>query len=189
MIDELEQQGGQGLDFPKYLGVVKRRHIHFMIPLFIGWVAVWSASWVLPPRYESTTLILVEQPSMPKDYVTPNVSDDLQQRMQSITQQILSRTNLLQILEHSDLYVTGRQRLSPDDKVAAMRKNIDIDLVRDGRNQITAFRVSYTARDPRVAQQVTGELTNLFINQNLQVRQAAIRRHHSIPGVTTGSSP
>ena len=61
--------------------------------------------------------------------------------------------------------------LSPDDKVAGMRKDIDIELVRDARNQITAFNVSYTSRDPRLAQQVTGELTNLFINQNLEVRQ------------------
>ena len=38
-------------------------------------------------------------------------------------------------------------------------------------NQITAFNVSYTSRDPRLAQQVTSELTNLFINENLEVRQ------------------
>ncbi len=170
MVDELEEQGGQGLDIPKYLGVVKRRHIHFLVPLFIGWIAVWTASWVLPPRYQSSTLILVEQPTMPKDYVTPNINDDLQQRMQSITQQILSRTNLLHIVDHSKLYSAEPKQLSPDDKIAGMRKNINIELVRDG-NQITAFNVSYTAGDPRVAQQVTGELTNLFINQNLQVRQ------------------
>ena len=52
-----------------------------------------------------------------------------------------------------------------------MRKDIDIELVRDARNQITAFNVSYSSRDPHVAQQVTSELTNLFINENLEVRQ------------------
>ena len=75
-----------------------------MIPLFFGWVVVWASSWVLPPRYQSSTLILVEQPTMPKDYVTPNINDDLQQRMQSITQQILSRTNLLHIIDQFHLY-------------------------------------------------------------------------------------
>ena len=39
----------------------------FLIPLFVGWLAVWGASWILPPRYKSSTLILVEQPTMPKD--------------------------------------------------------------------------------------------------------------------------
>ena len=52
-----------------------------------------------------------------------------------------------------------------------MRKDIDIELVRDASNQITAFNVSYSSRDPHVAQQVTSELTNLFINENLEVRQ------------------
>jgi polysaccharide chain length determinant protein (PEP-CTERM system associated) len=52
-----------------------------------------------------------------------------------------------------------------------MRKDIDIELVKDARNQITAFNVSYSSRDPHLAQQVTSELTNLFINENLEVRQ------------------
>ena len=104
MVDDLEEQGGEGLDVQHYLGVVRRRHLYFLIPLFIGWAAVWAASWVLPPKYQSSTLILVEQPTMPKDYVTPNVNDDLQERMQSITQQILSRTNLLHIIDQFHLY-------------------------------------------------------------------------------------
>ena len=110
MVDDLEEQGGQGINIQHYLGVVRRRHFHFLIPLFIGWAAVWAASWVLPPRYQSSTLILVEQPTMPKDYVTPNVNDDLQQRMQSITQQILSRTNLLHIIDQFNLYTMSMPR-------------------------------------------------------------------------------
>ena len=107
MVDELEEQNAEGIDVQQYLGVLKRRHIHFLIPLFIGWTIVWAASWVLPPRYQSTTLILVEQPTMPKNYVTPNINDDLQERMQSITQQILSRTNLLHIIDQFHLYTRG----------------------------------------------------------------------------------
>ena len=169
MVDNLEEQNSEGFDLKKYLGIVRRRHLHFLIPLFIGWVVVWGASWVLPPRYRSGTLILVEQPSMPKDYVTPNVNDDLQERMQSITQQILSRTRLLHIIEQLNLYALPHSE--PDDKVERMRQDINIELVRDSRNQISAFNVYYTSRDPHLAQQVTGELTKLFINENLEVRQ------------------
>jgi len=171
MVDELEEQSGEGLNIQRYIGIAKRRHLHFLIPFFLAWVCVWVASWILPPRYESSTLILVEQPSMPKNYVTPNINDDLQARMQSITQQILSRTNLLHIIDQFHLYSRKRNEPTPDDKVASMRKDIDIELVKDTQNQITAFNVFYTSRDPRLAQQVTGELTNLFINENLQVRQ------------------
>lgn len=161
-----------GIDIRRYLKIVRRRHIQFLVPLFLGWLLVWGSSWVLPVRYKSTTLILVEQPSMPKNYVEPNVSDDLQTRLQSITQQILSRTRLLLIIDKSHLYEQSRHQLTPDEKVEKMRKDIDIVLVHDAHgDQITAFKINYSARDPRVAQQVAGELTNLFINENLKVRQ------------------
>ncbi|MGA2376959.1 MAG: hypothetical protein ABSF72_15680 [Candidatus Sulfotelmatobacter sp.] len=171
MVDDLEEKSSEGFDLQRYLGIVRRRHMQFLIPLFLGWAVVWGASWVLPSRYTSSTLILVEQPTMPKDYVTPNVNDDLQERMQSITQQILSRTRLLHIIDQFNLYAAPRSQPSPDQKVDRMRKDIDIELVRDARNQITAFNVSYSSHDPRMAQQVTSELTNLFISENLEVRQ------------------
>ena len=171
MVDDLEEKSSAGLDLQHYLGVVRRRHIHFLIPLFLGWALVWAASWVLPPRYQSSTLVLVEQPTMPKDYVTPNVNDDLQERLQSITQQILSRTRLLHIIDQFDLYDSQHAKRSPDEKVDRMRKDIDIQLVRDEHNRITAFNVLYSSRRPEIAQQVTGELSDLFINENLEVRQ------------------
>ncbi len=171
MVDDLNEENSEGFDLQRYLGVARRRHMQFLIPLFLGWALVWGASWVLPPRYRSTTLILVEQPTMPKDYVTPNINDDLQDRMQSITQQILSRTRLSHIIDELNLYTNPHSQASPDQKVDRMRKDIDIELVRDARNQITAFNVSYSSHDSYLAQQVTSELTNLFINENLEVRQ------------------
>src|SRR6201993_947459 len=171
MAVDLDEKSSEGFDVQHYLGVVRRRHLHFLIPLFIGWAVVWGVSWVLQPTYRSSTLILVEQPTMPKNYVTPNVNEDLQDRMQSITQQILSRTRLLHIIDQLNLYAGEHSRPSPDQEVDQMRKDIDIELVRDARNQITAFNVSYSARDPHLAQRVTSELTNLFINENLETRQ------------------
>jgi len=171
MVDNLNEKESEGFDLQRYLGIVRRRHLQFLIPLLLGWALVWGASWILPPRYQSTTLILVEQPTMPRDYVTPNVNDDLQERMQSITQQILSRTRLLHIVDQLNLYAGPHAQASPDQEVDQMRKDIDIELVRDARNQITAFNVSYSARDPHLAQRVTSELTNLFINENLETRQ------------------
>jgi polysaccharide biosynthesis transport protein len=100
------------------------------------------------------------------------VAGDLQQRLQSITQQILSRTRLLHIIETQDLYQKQRKRLTPDEVVAIMRKDIEIELVRDRHDELSAFNIYYSARDPRVAQQVTSELSNLFINENLEARQA-----------------
>src|SRR5579862_6181612 len=130
MVDDLEEKS-EGFDLQRYLGVVRRRHLYFLVPLFLAWAIVWGVSWVLPPRYQSSTLILVEQATMPKDYVTPNINDDTQERLQSITQQILSRTRLLKIIDQFNLYSSQHGAPSPDDKLARMRKDIDIELVHD----------------------------------------------------------
>jgi len=168
-----EEQETAGFEFARYLDVIRRRHIYFLIPLFFGWVIVWGISWVLPAQYKSSTLILVEEPTMPEKYVAPNVNENLQDRLQSITQQILSRTRLLTIIDRLQLYNGRGMPASPDDKVDRMRKDISVDLVRDSRNnEITAFKINYSARNPRVAQEVTNELSRLFINENLKVRQA-----------------
>jgi polysaccharide biosynthesis transport protein len=171
MVDELEEKPGEGINLQQYVDVIRRRHMYFLIPFFLGWLVVWSASWVLPSRYKSGTLILVEQPSMPKDYVTPNVADDLQVRLQSITQQILSRTRLLHIIEELNLYADKHGQLNQDELVDRMRKDIEIELVRDAHNQITSFNIYYSARDPHIAQQVTSQLSSLFISENLERRQ------------------
>src|SRR5882757_7012594 len=172
MSEDFEEQVSQPFDSKRVLDIVRRRHIQFLIPLFLGWLVVWGSSWFLQPRYKSGTLILVEEPTMPKNYVVPNVNDDLQGRLQSISQQILSRTRLLIIIDSLNLYNGKRQqKLSPDDKVERMRKDIDIELVRDKSDAISAFRIDFYASNPYVAQQVTSKLTSLFIDENLKVRQ------------------
>lgn len=168
----LEEQPAQQIDLGRYVDVVRRRHMFFLIPLLFGWLLVWGASWVLPARYKSTTTILVEQPTMPKNYVLPNINDDLQSRLQSIQQQILSPTRLLMIIDKLHLYEDPRHPLTPDAKVGRMSKDIDIETVHDpGSDNITGFSVSYSAPTPRVAQLVAGEITNLFINENLRERE------------------
>jgi polysaccharide chain length determinant protein (PEP-CTERM system associated) len=171
--ETIEENATQPLDMGRYLAVVRRHHMIFLILLLLGWAAVWGSSWFLPARYKSSTLILVEEPAMPKNYVEPNVSDNLQDRLQTITQQILSRTRLLLIIDKLHLYQGKRQPSTPDGRVDKMRKDIgEIELVKDPQTQaITAFRISFSAPDPHTAQQVTSELKDLFIDENLKVQQ------------------
>ena len=171
MIEHPEDQNESSFEIGRYLGVIRRRHMLFLIVLAVVWAAVWGSSWFLHARYKSSTLILVEEPTMPKNYVEPNVNENLQDRLQSISQQILSRTRLLRIIENLQLYDQAKAKLSPDDRVERMRKDIDVELVHNQNGGITAFRVTYTATDPIAAQRVTNELTKLFISENLSVRQ------------------
>ena len=174
MVEDFEDKPAESLYLDQYWSLARRRYWYFLGPLLAGWLVVWGASWFLPSVYKSETLILVEQPSMPKDYVVPNVADDLQERVQSITQQILSRTRLLHIIDELNLYANERGQTPPDSLIERMRKDIHVALVHDENNrQVTAFTVSYLSRDPHIAQRVTSELSNLFISENLEVRQRA----------------
>jgi polysaccharide chain length determinant protein (PEP-CTERM system associated) len=167
-----EEQESTQPDFERYLDVVMRRHVPFLMAVLVGWALVWGVSWILPTIYKSSTLILVQQPTMPENYVAPNVNENLQDRLQSITQQILSRTRLLLIIDKLNLYAGPKPIKNPDDKVDAMRRDISIDLVHDNRNnEISAFRVNFSSHDPALAQKVTTELTKLFIDENLKVRR------------------
>jgi succinoglycan biosynthesis transport protein ExoP len=171
MEEEFEQKPSEGIEFERYFALMRRQCWHFLLPLFFGWLAVWAASWVMPSVYRSGTLILVEQPTVPQQYVVSNVNGSIESRLDTITQQILSRTRLLRIIEKFGLYAKS-QNANPDELVERMRKDIEIELVRSpGREQLTSFNIYYSSGNPRVAQKVTGELTSFFISENLEVRQ------------------
>ena len=131
MPENIENPETEHFDVNRLVDIVRRRHLQFLFPLLIGWLVVWGASWILPQKYKSSTLILVEQPSMPENYVAPNISDDLQTRLQSITTQILSRTRLLTIIDRLHLYGGMENAATADERVNRMRKDVDIELVRD----------------------------------------------------------
>jgi len=159
---------------PSGNGWLKRLFEHrrsALLCLFFGWLIVVGVSWVLPTKYQSETLILVEQQKVPEHYVEPNIAVDLQQRLQSMSEQILSRTRLMGIIDKFHLYGLDPSHPIVQGTVERMRKDISIDLVRANSDQITAFKVSYSADSPVVAQQVTAELTSLFIEENLHNRQ------------------
>jgi succinoglycan biosynthesis transport protein ExoP len=156
-----------------YWAIVCRRRWWLLLGVFGAWTAVSLLGWFLPADYRSETVILVEQQKVPEQYVIPNVSVDLQERLHSMTQQILSRTRLRRIIDSFHLYASERNRLSPDELVDQLRQDVKIDLVKapGSRDELTAFKIYYISRDPNLAQQVTSQLTSLFIEENLRARQ------------------
>lgn len=161
------------LNLQDCLTIARRRRWWLILPLFIGWALVMSAAWFITPRYRSETVIIVEQQKVPEQYVVPNVANDLQQRLQSMTEQILSRTRLLGIINNFHLYSKDHKSTDEDSLVKRMRDDIKIDLVQaPGRPwELSAFKISYSAPTAVLAQQVTNELSSLFIAENLRSRQ------------------
>lgn len=185
-----------------YLVILRRGKWVLVVPCLLVGLAVFWGSFLLPDQYRSETLILVERQQIPKEYVRPTITTDLQDRLQTMTQEILSRTRIQRIMEKFGLYKnyserqllprlvalakTGfaklgveepgflqRYRVQPsiEELVGLMRENIDVQLVRRRGPEVTAFRVSYIGETPQIAQQVTTELTSLFIEENLKVRE------------------
>jgi polysaccharide biosynthesis transport protein len=171
--DELEGLPSRGLD--EYWQIALRRRWFILLPLFTCWVVACAGSWLLPSTFQSEALILVEQQKVPEQYVVPNVTVSLQDRLQSMTQQILSRTRLESTINRFHLY-EGREGMpfsQAADAVERMRKDIKIDLVEsaDRPGQLTAFKIRYSAATPQLAQQVNSELTSLFIEENLKSQE------------------
>jgi succinoglycan biosynthesis transport protein ExoP len=169
MADEFIDEQPQ-LDIRKYWDVLVRRRWYFLLPFFVGWLAVWGMSWFMPSVYRSGTLILVEQPTMSRDLIPSTAASDLQDRLDSIQQQIRSRTRLLRVIDHLNLYPRQRAgHVSEDVLVDQMNKDLDIELVRaPGKDELTSFNIYFSADNPYTAQQVTTELTNILISENLE---------------------
>lgn len=163
-------QESPSLGFADWWLRIWRHRLLFLICAFLGWAAGTTVGSLLPARYRSETVILIEQQRVPEHYVEPNIAIDLQVRLQTMSEQILSRTRLLGIIEKFGLYTKARRRLDSDGVVEMMRKDIGIDLVKGDGRGVSAFKVSYSANSPFVAQQVTAELTSLFIGEDLRNR-------------------
>jgi succinoglycan biosynthesis transport protein ExoP len=160
----------------EYWAIVVRRRWIIFASLFLCWAVAWSVGWLIPPTYRSEALILVEQQKVPEQYVVPNVTVNLQDRLQSMTQQILSRTRLQATINQFNLYSDKRGLSSivpTGDAVEQMRKDIKIELVDSAARpgQLTAFKIDYSAGSPELAQRINKELTSLFIEENLKSQQ------------------
>jgi polysaccharide biosynthesis transport protein len=127
---------------------------------------------LIPQKYKSESMVLVVKQEVPERYVTPTSSTAIGEELQAMTEEVLSRTRLMGIIEDLHLFTKERHTLAPEQIVEKMRKTIDITpLTTPDRKDFSAFKITFSAADPQVAQDVTGRLTALFIEENLRTRQ------------------
>lgn len=156
----------------QYVQVVRHRKWWLISGLLVGWAAVTLISWVIPPKYRSEATILVDRQQVSERLVAPNVEISVQQKLDAISQQVLSRSKLKAIIETYNLYPGQRKKgMTSDDVVDLMRKDIGLELVTTDKRKadaLTGFKVSYVAPSAELAQRVTSELAGAFIKENLQ---------------------
>jgi polysaccharide chain length determinant protein (PEP-CTERM system associated) len=166
--------GHRPLTMQDYTTILKRRWWIIAIPAIIFPIVGYGISLMVQPQYLSQTLVLVEQQKVPDSYVKPVITEDLSGRLATMREQILSRSRLQPIIERFNLFAGGK--MSMDDRIDLTRKNIDIkpiqsDIARTGG--LPGFFISFKAGDARTAQLVCGEITSLFVSENLNDRAAS----------------
>ncbi len=178
------EEHGEGLDISEYLAILRRRRWYLILPVVLIVPIVVYVALTLPPTYRSSATILIEQQQIPQDLVRTTVTGFADQRVQVISQRIITTANLSRIIEQYNLYPEEREQRPLSAVAGSMRDNIRLRMVsgdvvdpRSGRPQQAniAFTLSFDHGSPQVARQVTEELVSLFLEENLRTRREAAR--------------
>ena len=147
--------------------LLRRKWLIVLPAILVGGVSA-AVIYKLPNLYRSETLILVVPQRVPETYVRSTVTARIEDRLQAISQQIMSRTRLEQVITDFNLYAKERaDKELMEDIIERMRnRDIGIQIIRGD-----SFRVSYIAGDPRTAMRVTERLGSLFIDESLRDRE------------------
>lgn len=171
-------------DIHYYMELFKKRKKLIIIPALIIIITSTTIALSLRPVFESTCTILIEEQQIPPDFVRSTVTGFADQRIQSLTQQILSRSKLIDIIDQLNLYPEMTARYTKDEIAKKMRKSIRIDMISamfgdrsrrspSGQGDISiAFTISYQGHDPGTLQKVTGTLASLYLEQNIKQRES-----------------
>lgn len=149
---------------------ILRRRFWIILACTLGLFGVGAGlSYLIPPRFVSQTLVLIERPQVPEDYVKPVVTEDFEQRLSSMKEQILSRSRIQPIIERYDLF--GKGGYDMDDRVAMTQKVVGIRPIPAGRSGMPGFYITFSDSNPHVAQDVCGMITSLFVADNSRERE------------------
>jgi polysaccharide chain length determinant protein (PEP-CTERM system associated) len=163
--------GHRELTMQDYVGILKRRFWLILTSAILLLGVGIGLSHILPPQYVSQTLVLIEQQKVPENYVKPVVTEDLGARLASMKEQILSRSRIQPIVERFNLFAGGNK--SMEERIELTQKGIGIMPIPSGQlsHGMPGFFITFKAQDARTAQQVCGEITSLFVSENLSARE------------------
>lgn len=155
----------------EYLDLVRRRFM-WIILLALGissCIAVVATR--LPNIYRAETTILVNPQKVNESYVSTSVTGSIADRLSTIRQEVLSPTQLGQLIQELNLYPNSQNRVSAQGLIARMQNSISVEVVDSGGQRLSTFRVAFTDLDPRQAAKAANRIASLFIERNLKARQ------------------
>jgi polysaccharide chain length determinant protein (PEP-CTERM system associated) len=171
--------GGEGFETSQKLNpeqilrLIIRKRWFLLIPFCLSLLAGIVYSIKVPRIYTAETLILVEPQRVPDDYIRSVVAGDVESRVSTIQQQILSRTNLSRIIEDFKLFNRPEySKLYLEEKISSLRRRIRVKVTRSKRrSDADSFSISFKDENPEIAMKVTNAIATSFIDENLKVRE------------------
>ena len=176
-MDYEEEESGKSLQ--DYLDIWQRRKwpmLGIMAAVFLLAVAI---ALILPPVYRSTATILIEDQDIPRELVQSTVTSYAAQRIEVINREVMTRSNLLKLIDRHNLFADQRGRVPVETIIGKMRKAISLEMLsaevidpRSGRptEATIAFTISFDAGNPEVAQRVASDLVSLYLSENIKRR-------------------
>ncbi len=161
-----------------YLAILRRRKWPMLLIAALVSAAGVVVAMTLPSIYRSTGMVLVEAQDIPRELVRSSTGSYAARRIDAISRNVMTRANLLKVIEKYDLYADSREKQPIEAIVGQMRKKIELKTISgDGTKasgkkatDAVAFELSFEHTDPALAQQVTDELISMFISENVQQR-------------------
>ena len=171
------------LELQEIKGLIRRRKKVFILSFLIIFMTGVMVALILSPIYTSVAMIRIEDQEIPEKYVQSTITEFVDERIQKISRQILSRSKLLEIIDRFDLYPDLRDKKTQTDLVKKMRKSIELKTIAAGmedsseikaRTATVAFTLAYAGEDPVKVQKVTDTLSKLYLEEDTRVRERKI---------------
>lgn len=163
-----------------YLSALGRHKAAMGITFFVIFTIAALAAVLLPAVYKSSATILIEQQEIPEELVRSTVTSYADQRIQIITQRVMTTSNLWSLIEKYELYQDDLEKDPREVVIENMREDISTNMIsadvvdpRTGRptEATIAFQIAFLHKNPAIAQKVANDITSLFLNENLKNRQ------------------
>ena len=155
-------------DIRFYISVFLRRLHYFALVAIVFSAAGVATAIILPTKYASDALLLVESPQIPDELAATTVRTNSQEQLQIIEQRLLTRDNLIEIAHELDVF-SDIDRLFPDEVVERMRESTTFR-VSGGRNKASLVRIMFEAERAEAAAAVTNAYVTRVLRSNVELR-------------------
>jgi polysaccharide chain length determinant protein (PEP-CTERM system associated) len=157
------------------LEVLSRRKWLAILTFGAVFTGAVSASKFLPDMYQSSATVLIERQQIPEAFVQSPATSAVETRLQALSEEILSRSRLEELITRYDLYTAARQRVPLQEVVEQARRDIKVDVKRveqmGPHHRAVSFNVSYSGLDPHKVALVTNAIASLYVEQNTRSRE------------------